>query len=164
MACSQRVALCVRFQLPNLREQEGVEPRLRAAGAIIFGKTNLPAFASDSQSFNDLFGTTNNPWDLTRSPGGSSGGSAAAIAAGLTGLEIGSDIGGSLRIPAHFCGIYTIKPTFGIVPLRGHIPPSPGALADTDVAAIGPLARSAEDLDLGLSLIAGPGASLAPTG
>src|SRR5215212_504442 len=130
--------------------------RLRTAGAIIFGKTNLPAFAGDAQSYNDLFGTTNNPWDVRRTPGGSSGGSAAAIAAGLSGLELGSDLGGSLRIPAHFCGVYTLKPTYGIVPLHGHIPPLPGTLADIDVSAIGPLARSASDLDLALSVIAGP--------
>jgi amidase len=134
--------------------------RLRAAGAIVFGKTNLPAFAGDAQSYNDLFGTTNNPWDCTRTPGGSSGGSAAAIAAGLSPLELGSDLGGSLRIPAHFCGVYTIKPSYGIVPLHGHIPPLPGTLADIDIGAIGPLARSAGDLDLVLSVIAGPDAEL----
>src|SRR5215210_1470587 len=130
--------------------------RLRAAGAIIFGKSNLPAFAGDAQSYNDLFGTTNNPWDVRRTPGGSSGGSAAAIAAGLSGLELGSDLGGSLRIPAHFCGVYTLKPTYGVVPLHGHIPPPPGTMVDMDVGAIGPLARSASDLDLALSVIAGP--------
>ena len=130
--------------------------RVRGAGAIVFGKTNLPTFAADAQSYNDLFGTTNNPWDLTRTPGGSSGGSAAAIAAGLSALELGSDLGGSLRIPAHFCGVYTLKPSFGIVPLHGHIPSLPGTMADIDVAAIGPLARSAPDLDLLLSVIAGP--------
>jgi amidase len=130
--------------------------RLRAAGAIVVGKTNLPAFAGDAQTFNDLFGTTNNPWDLARTPGGSSGGSAAAVAAGLTPLELGSDMGGSLRIPAHFCGVYTLKPTHGIVPLRGHIPPPPGNLAETDVFVIGPLARSAADLDLVLAAMAGP--------
>ena len=130
--------------------------RLKATGAIVIGKTNLPAFASDAQSYNDLFGTTNNPWDLLRTPGGSSGGSAAAIAAGLSALELGSDLGGSLRIPAHFTGIYTLKPTFGIVPERGHIPPPPGTLSSLDICAIGPLARSADDLDLCLSAIAGP--------
>ena len=130
--------------------------RLRAAGAIVFGKSNLPAFAGDAQSYNDLFGTTNNPWDVSRTPGGSSGGSAVAIAVGLSGLELGSDLGGSLRIPAHFCGVYTLKPTYGIVPLHGHIPPLPGTLADIDVSAVGPLARSADDLDLALSVIAGP--------
>jgi amidase len=130
--------------------------RLRAAGAIVFGKTNLPTFAGDAQSYNDLFGTTNNPWDLSRTPGGSSGGGAVAIAAGLSALELGSDLGGSLRIPAHFCGVYTLKPTYGIVPFQGHIPPLPGVRADTDVAAIGPLARSAGDLELALRVIAGP--------
>lgn len=133
--------------------------RLRAAGAIVIGKTNLPEFAGDAQSYNDLFGTTNNPWDLSRTPGGSSGGSAAAIAAGLSALELGSDWGGSLRIPAHFCGVYTLKPTYGIVPLHGHIPPPPGVLGEMDVAVIGPMARSAADLDLCLSAIAGPDAA-----
>jgi amidase len=130
--------------------------RLRAAGAIVIGKTNLPEFAGDAQSYNDLFGTTNNPWDVTRTPGGSSGGSAAAVAAGLSALELGSDLGGSLRIPAHFCGVYTLKPTYGIVPLQGHIPPLPGSLSEMDVEVIGPLARSAADLDLCLAAIVGP--------
>jgi amidase len=130
--------------------------RLRAAGAIVLGKTNLPEFAGDAQSYNDLFGTTNNPWDVTRTPGGSSGGSAAALAAGLSALELGSDLGGSLRIPAHFCGVYTLKPTYGIVPLQGHIPPPPGVMAEMDVGVIGPMARSAVDLDLALTAIAGP--------
>jgi amidase len=94
--------------------------RLKAAGAVIFGKTNTPVFAMDAQSYNPIFGTTNNPWDLTRSPGGSSGGAAAALAAGFTGLELGSDIGGSIRNPAHYCGVYGHKPTFDIIPLRGH--------------------------------------------
>jgi amidase len=97
------------------RDADAVE-RLRAAGAIIFGKTNLPTLAMDWQSHNPIFGVTNNPWDKTRAAGGSSGGSAAAVAAGLTGLELGSDIRGSLRVPAHFCGVFALKPTFGIVP------------------------------------------------
>jgi amidase len=130
--------------------------RLRAAGAIIFGKTNLPEFAGDAQAYNDVFGTTHNPWDVARTPGGSSGGSAVAIATGLTALELGSDLGGSLRIPAHFCGIYTIKPTYGIVPMRGHIPPPLDAPGTLDVGTLGPLARSACDLDLALSVLAGP--------
>jgi amidase len=137
------------------RDAEAVG-RLRRAGAIIVGKTNLPAWASDCQSYNELFGTTNNPWDASRTPGGSSGGAAAAVAAGLTALELGSDLGGSLRIPAHWCGVYALKPSYGIVPLRGHIPPPPGTLADLDIAALGPLARSAADLDLCLSVLAGP--------
>jgi amidase len=130
--------------------------RLKAAGAVVFGKTNTPVFAMDGQSYNPLFGVTNNPWDLTRSPGGSSGGAAAALAAGLTGLELGSDIGGSIRNPAHYCGVFGHKPTFDIIPLRGHIPGPPGALTGADIAVIGPLARSAKDLSLTLSILAGP--------
>jgi amidase len=100
--------------------------RLGAAGAIVFGKTNVPLFAGDLQSYNAIFGATNNPWDLARSPGGSSGGSAAALAAGLTPLELGSDLGGSIRNPAHYCGLYGHKPTYGVIPMRGHIPGPPG--------------------------------------
>jgi amidase len=130
--------------------------RLRNAGAIIVGKTNLPAWAGDCQTYNDVFGTSNNPWDHARTPGGSSGGAAAAVAAGLAALELGSDIGGSLRIPAHWCGVYALKPSFGIVPTRGHIPPPPGMLGDADIGVLGPIARSAGDLELCLSVIAGP--------
>src|SRR5436309_5660740 len=106
----------------------------------------------NGQTYNPIFGTTNNPWDLSRSPGGSSGGPAAALAAGLTGLELGSDIGGSVRNPAHYCGVYAHKPTWGIVPLRGHIPGPPGTLADTDLGVIGPLARFAGDLEVALGV------------
>jgi amidase len=130
--------------------------RLIDAGVVVFGKTNLPTFAMDTQSYNPLFGTTNNPWDLTRTSGGSSGGAAAALAAGLTPLELGSDIGGSIRNPAHYCGVYGHKPSFGIVPQRGHIPGPPGTLSQADIAVVGPLARSADDLALALDLIAGP--------
>jgi len=130
--------------------------RLRAAGAVIFGKTNTPTFAADAQTYNPVFGTTNNPWDPARSPGGSSGGSAAAVAAGLSALELGSDIAGSIRNPSHYCGVYGHKPTYGIVPLRGHIPGPPGTLGEVDLAVVGPLARSADDLDLALSVLAGP--------
>src|SRR6266849_1336134 len=130
--------------------------RLRAAGALIFGKTNTPTFAADAQTYNPVFGTTNNPWDRARSPGGSSGGSAVAMAAGLSALELGSDIGGSIRNPAHYCGVYGHKPTHGIVPGRGHIPGPPGTLAEVDIGVVGPLARSADDLDLALSVLAGP--------
>ena len=94
--------------------------RVRAAGAIILGKTNVPYVLGDWQSFNDIYGTTNNPWDLGRSPGGSSGGSSAALAAGFAPLSLGSDIGGSLRVPAHYCGIYAHKPTLNLIPPRGH--------------------------------------------
>jgi amidase len=130
--------------------------RLVAAGAIIFGKTNTPTFAGDAQSYNPVFGTTNNPWDPSRTCGGSSGGSAVAMAAGLSALELGSDIGGSVRNPAHFCGVYALKPSYRIVPSRGHIPGPPGTLSDVDIAVLGPIARSADDLDLALGVLAGP--------
>ncbi|MFN2522821.1 MAG: amidase [Mycobacteriales bacterium] len=130
--------------------------RLRAAGAVVYGKTNLPTWAWDCQSTNPLFGRTNNPWDLDRTPGGSSGGAAAAVATGMTTLELGSDLGGSVRLPAHFCGVYGLKPTYGLIPTRGHLPPMPGSLAELDIAALGPLARSADDLDLALGVLAGP--------
>jgi amidase len=128
--------------------------RLRAAGAIPFGKTNLPMAAADHQSFNPLYGTTSNPWDTGRTPGGSSGGAAAAVAAGFTPLELGSDIGGSIRCPAHFCGVYGHKPSYGMVPLRGHIPPDPGELLAPPLGVAGPLARSAADLELALDVLA----------
>lgn len=130
--------------------------RLRAAGAVVFGKTNTPTMAADVQTFNPIFGVTNNPWDVSRSPGGSSGGAAAAVAAGLTGLELGSDIGGSIRTPAHYCGVYGHKSSYGIVPIRGHIPGPPGSLSGADIGIAGPLARSADDLELALDVLAGP--------
>ena len=130
--------------------------RLIAAGAVIIGKTNVPYLAGDVQSFNKLFGTTNNPWDITRTPGGSSGGAAAAVAAGMTAFELGSDIGGSIRTPAHFCGIYGHKPSYGLISSRGHVPGPPGTRAQADLGVMGPLARSAEDLQLLLNILAGP--------
>jgi amidase len=130
--------------------------RLRAAGAILFGKTNLPAMAADIQTYNPLFGVTRNPWNGLLTAGGSSGGSAAALAMGFTPLEVGSDIAGSLRIPAHCCGIYAHKPSFDVVPDRGHIPPPPGVVAGTDIGSIGPMARSAEDLELLLDVLVTP--------
>lgn len=130
--------------------------RLLDAGAIVYGKTNLPLYAGDLQSYNEVYGTTNNPWDTARGPGGSSGGAAAALAAGMTALEIGSDIGGSIRNPASFCGVYGHKPSWGIVPGEGHIPPPPGLVGATDIAVLGPMARNAADLDLALGLMAGP--------
>jgi amidase len=133
-----------------------VVDRLLEAGGVLFGKTNVPLYLADWQSFNAIYGTTNNPWDLTRAPGGSSGGSATALAAGLTALEAGSDIGSSIRNPAHFCGVYGHKPTWGIVPRTGQALPWQGAPVDIDV--VGPLARSAEDLALALSVMAGPDA------
>jgi amidase len=130
--------------------------RLRGAGAVIFGKTNTPLYAGDDQTFNDVFGITSNPWDLTRTPGGSSGGAAAALAAGLTPLELGSDIGGSIRMPSHLCGTFGLKPSWGVVPSRGHIPGLPGGLVETDVNSGGPMARSVRDLVLGLDVLGGP--------
>ncbi|HUF20382.1 MAG TPA: amidase [Burkholderiales bacterium] len=126
------------------------------AGAVVFGKTNVPIYTTDLQSYNTLFGTTSNPWDATRTAGGSSGGAAAAVACGFTAFELGSDIGGSIRTPAHFCGIYGHKPSYGTVPGRGHIPPPPGAVAVPDLSVIGPLARRADDLELLLGTIAAP--------
>jgi amidase len=130
--------------------------RLREAGAIIFGKTNLPIYAGDMQSYNEVFGTTNNPHDLSRTPGGSSGGSAAALACGFTPLELGSDIGGSIRLPSHMSGVVGHKPSYGIVPAHGQIPGPPGTLTLADLAVAGPMARTIEDLELGLNILAGP--------
>ena len=122
--------------------------RARGAGAIVWGKTNVPLFLSDFQSYNAIYGTTNNPYDTTRTPGGSSGGAAAALAAGITPLEIGSDIGGSLRHPANFCGVCSLKPSWGALPMRGHVPPPPGMDAEVDLGVAGPMARNAQDLKL----------------
>ena len=131
--------------------------RLKAAGAIILGKTNVPVDLGDWQSYNEVFGTTNNPWDLTRTPGGSSGGAAAALAAGFVPLELGSDIGGSLRCPAHFCGVFSHKPSLDLIPRRGAGPPqTPDIPVRGDLAVIGPMARSAADLALELGVLAGP--------
>ena len=146
---------------PSLRsfkpeEDAAAVQRLLDAGAIILGKTNVPLYCGDFQSYNDVYGTTNNPWDTTRSPGGSSGGAAAALAAGMTPMELGSDIGGSIRNPAHFCGVFGHKPSQGVVPMRGHIPGPPGTKGLTDMAVAGPMTRSARDLRLMLDVLAGP--------
>lgn len=134
-----------------------VVARLRSAGAIVLGKTNLPALAGDVQTNNAVFGRTNNPWNLEFTPGGSTGGGAAAVAAGFTPLEIGSDIGGSVRIPAHYCGVFGLKPTDHRVPVTGHIPELPGRPRGVrHMNVIGPLARSVQDLSLALSVMAGP--------
>ncbi|KRR20241.1 amidase [Bradyrhizobium lablabi] len=131
--------------------------RVKDAGGVILGKTNVPLGLGDWQSYNDIYGTTNNPFDLGRTPGGSSGGSSAALAAGYGPLSLGSDIGGSLRVPAFHCGVYAHKPTFALVPGRGHTPPPFQPLPlDRDLAVIGPMARSAADLSLLLDTIAGP--------
>ena len=115
--------------------------RLLQAGAIVFGKTNVPYMLADAQSYNDIYGTTNNPWDPTRSPGGSSGGEAATLAAGLSGLGAGSDIAGSLRNPAHYSGVYGHKPTWRLISTRGHAPPR--IMTPTDISVVGPMARHA---------------------
>jgi amidase len=131
--------------------------RVREAGGVILGKTNVPIGLGDWQSYNEIYGTTNNPYHLGRTPGGSSGGSAAALAAGYGPLSVGSDIGGSLRVPAFHCGVYAHKPTFALVPSRGHTPPPlPPLPFERDLSVIGPMARSAADLSLLLDVIAGP--------
>ncbi len=131
--------------------------RSKAAGAVVLGKTNVPVGLADWQSYNDIYGVTGNPYDTGRTPGGSSGGSSAALAAGYGPLSLGSDIGGSLRSPAHFCGVYAHKPTYALVPSRGHTPPPfPPLPFDRDLAVIGPMARSAGDLSDLLDVMAGP--------
>jgi amidase len=131
--------------------------RVKVAGGVLLGKTNVPVGLGDWQSYNEIYGTTNNPFDLGRTPGGSSGGSSAALAAGYGALSLGSDIGGSLRSPAHYCGIYAHKPTFALAPSRGHTPPPfPPLPLDRDLSVIGPMARGAADLALLLDVIAGP--------
>ncbi len=135
-----------------VRDADAIE-RLTAAGAVLYGKTNVPLDLSDWQSFNAIYGTTNNPWDLSRTPGGSSGGAAAALATGMSALEIGSDIGASIRNPAHYCGVFGHKPTYGVVSYRGH--GLPGVVTTTDITVAGPLARSAKDLAAVLALLAG---------
>jgi amidase len=133
-----------------------VAARVRAAGAVIMGKTNVPPYAGDWQTDNPLFGRTDNPWDLSRTPGGSTGGGAAALAAGLTPLEFGGDLGGSIRIPAAFCGVYGHKSSETAVPRFGHFPGANAPNAAVAMAVQGPLARSAEDLALALDVVAGP--------
>lgn len=132
--------------------------RLKAAGAVILGNTNVPYMLDDHQSYNEIYGRTNNPWNLGHSPGGSTGGGAAALAAGLSYLSLGSDTAGSIRVPAHFCGIFGHKPTLELVPKQGQIPPMPGALpySSNGLSVAGPLARSAEDLKLLLEVCGGP--------
>ena len=138
--------------------------RLLDAGAIIFGKTNVPVSLADWQSFNPVYGTTNNPWDVSRIPGGSSGGSAAALAAGLTPLELGSDIGASIRNPAHYCGVYGHKPTWGVVTMQGHQLPGTECIDSLDIAAAGPLARSATDLQIAMEALTTPLQCFGPNG
>lgn len=130
--------------------------KIREAGAVVFGKTNVPRWSGDYQSYNELFGTTNNPWDLTRTPGGSSGGPAAAVAMGFTGFEIGTDIGGSVRVPSSFCGVWGHKPSFGVIPTYGYLDSVRYHRSTADVNVFGPIARSVEDVVLLFDLLAGP--------
>ncbi|SHN77252.1 amidase [Bradyrhizobium erythrophlei] len=131
--------------------------RIKDAGGVILGKTNVPLGLGDWQSYNDIYGTTNNPYDLGRTPGGSSGGSSAALATGYGSLSIGTDLAGSLRAPAFHCGVFAHKSTQGLVPFRGHVPPPfPALPSDRDMGSIGPMARSAADLSLLLDVVAGP--------
>ncbi len=127
--------------------------RMIDAGVTLFGKTNVPVMLADWQSYNTVYGTTGNPWDVSRTPGGSSGGSSAALSAGLTGIDAGSDIGSSIRNPAHYCGVFGHKPTYGLITYRGHA--LPGGVAGPDISVVGPLARSAQDLDVALDIMAG---------
>ncbi len=137
------------------RDAEAVA-RVRASGAVVFAKSNLPRWSGDLQAFNEIFGTTNNPWDQTRGPGGSSGGAAAAVATGLTSLEIGTDIGGSIRLPAHFSGVCGHKPSFGVVPQLGYVDHISYGVSEADINVVGPIARCVDDLELLFSVLAGP--------
>ena len=126
---------------------------VKEAGAIVFGKTNLPRWSGDFQAFNEMFGTTVNPWDSERVPGGSSGGAAAAVAAGLSSFEIGTDIGGSIRFPASFCGVFGHKPSWGVVPSTGYLDHEAGGTIEADINVPGPIARSAGDLEMLLKVL-----------
>jgi amidase len=131
--------------------------RLKDEGAIILGKTNTAVLAMDMQTDNPVFGRTNNPWDITRTPAGSSGGCAAALATGMTPLSFGSDLAGSIRVPAAFCGVYGFKPTHGVLSMKGHIPPLPGEINGSRMLAVpGPLGRSVEDIILAMTILSKP--------
>jgi amidase len=159
------------FEIAGVRTTAGFEPlrghvpaedaaavaRLRAAGAVFLGQTNVPPLASDWQCDNPIYGRTTNPWSAEHTPGGSSGGSSAAVAAGMGFMSLGSDIGGSIRIPAAWTGIYGHKPSLNVVPLRGHIPPMPGVRGSPpSLPVAGPLARGPEDLGLAVRVLGGP--------
>lgn len=141
-----------RFKDNIPQEDATTVARLKDAGAVILGKTNVPPYAGDWQTFNEIFGTTNNPWNLELTPGGSTGGGAASVAAGLSYLSLGSDIGGSIRVPSIFCGLYGHKPTLNLLPYRGHIPRKQTPI----LTVAGPIARSPEDLKLALEVMGGP--------
>ena len=155
---------CGNLRYAELEQGEPYKPdinatvvdRVLAEGAVIFGKTNLPTDAADMQSYNDIYGTSRNPWNLGHTPGGSSGGSAGAVAAGFTPLEIGSDIGGSIRTPCHFSGVCGHKPTQSAIDKFGMCPPYPLSMHQEDLAVAGPICRTADDLALLLDILAGP--------
>ncbi|MEO7912689.1 MAG: amidase [Roseiflexaceae bacterium] len=138
------------------QEDSSVTARLKAAGGVLIGKTNVATMLADFQTNNPIFGRTNNPWNIERTPGGSSGGAAAALAAGMTPFEIGTDLSGSIRIPAHFCGVFGLKPTEHRVSLDGLIPGLPPPRSVRIMSSIGPMARTVEDLALLYRIIAGP--------
>lgn len=162
-ARGMRTSCGLPFLAGNISEEDAVAVgRLRAHGAVIFGKTNIPIGGADHQTDNPIYGLTRNPWSLEHTVGGSSGGSAAALSAGLTPLELGSDIGGSIRIPAHMCGVFGHKSSYGLVPTRGHVPPMPGVEAEPDLAVAGPLARSACDLELAMDILTSSGPERPP--
>src|SRR5713101_1922246 len=137
-------------------EDSTVTARLKAAGGILLGKTNVAMMLADYQTTNPIFGRTNNPWNIERTPGGSSGGTAAALAAGMTPFDIGTDLSASIRIPAHFCGVCGLKPTEQRVPLTGLLPGLQTPRSVRIMSCIGPMARTVEDLALLYSIIAGP--------
>ncbi len=138
----------------NVPSQDAaVVASIRRQGGIVMGKTNLPRWSGDIQAYNDIFGTTNNPWDISRGPGGSSGGAAAAVAMGFTSFEIGTDIGGSIRFPAAFNGVWGHKPSFGVIPTTGYLDHIDGGLNEADINVFGPIARSAQDLELLLTVM-----------
>ena len=134
-------------------EDAPVVKAIKDAGAIVIGKTNLPRWSGDVQAFNEMFGTTVNPWNKDRVPGGSSGGASTAVATGMTSFEIGTDIGGSIRFPSAFCGVFGHKPSFGIVPSTGYLDHQAGGTTEADINVIGPIARAAQDLELLLGLL-----------
>jgi len=133
-----------------------VVANVQEAGAFVFGKTNVPRWSGDLQTYNDVFGTTNNPWDPALVPGGSSGGAATSVALGFTSFEIGTDIGGSIRVPSAYCGVTGHKPSYGLVPTGGYLDHETGGFTEPDVNVHGPIARSVDDLDLLLGVLAGP--------
>lgn len=163
-AQGMRTTVGLPFLADNVSDEDSTPvARLRTEGAVIFGKTNVPIAGADHQTANPIYGLTRNPWDVSRTAGGSSGGAAAALAAGLTPLEVGSDIGGSIRIPAHMCGVFGHKGSYGLIPTLGHVPPMPGVKAEPELAVAGPMARTAADLELGFDALTCAGQTVPPS-